>query len=255
MSRWSADSLRIALAPGEVALLRSRGAPASRVFTTDERSVASLLPLLDEALADPGWHARRVEVVVSQHFVRHVLTPSPGKVISREEEQALVMGCLRDIYGDEAGQWQVQVISQPPQYGLVGAAMDTAFLQQLEALLARHGFRDVTIRPLASVAARHLPRNYSGWWVLAEPGWLSVFGGTHRAWQHAAAQPADTDWITTLPELIEREAGLATHIFPPAVWIQAVGAGTLSPPASDHTLWQVLPHDKQASGALALFGL
>lgn len=255
MSLWSADSLRIALAPGEVALLRPRGTPASRVLTTSEHSVASLLPLLDEALADPGWHARRVEVVVSQHFVRHVLTPSPGKALSRAEENALVMGSLRDIYGDEVGQWQVQVISQPPQYGLVGAAMDAAFLQQLDALLARHGFRDVTIRPLASIAARHLPNNYAGWWVLAEPGWLSLFGGTNQAWQHVAAQPVDADWVAALPELIERETGLATHTAPPAVWVQAVGTGTVSAPVSSHTRWQVLPHDSQAHGALALLGL
>lgn len=255
MSRWSADSLRIALAPGEVALLRPRGTPASRVLTTDESGVAGLLPLLDEALADPDWHGRRVEVVVSQHFVRHVLTPPPGKALSSAEEQALVMGSLRSIYGDEAGQWQVEVISQPPQYGLIGAAMDASFVQQLDALLSRHGFRDIAIHPLASVAARHLPSNYAGWWVLAEPGWLSLFGGTQRAWQHLAAQPADTDWITTLPELIERETGLATCMPPAAVWIQAVGTGAVSAPVSSHTRWQVLPHDREARGALALLRL
>ncbi len=255
MSRWSADSLRIALAPGEVALLRPRGVPTSRELNTDEQSLAGLLPLLDEALADPDWHARRVEVVVSQHFVRHVLTPPPGKALPHSEEQALVMSTLHGIYGDEAGLWQVQVMSQPPQYGLVGAAMDASFVQQLDALLARHGFRDIAIHPLASVAARHLPNNYAGWWVLAEPGWLSLFGGTHRAWQHVAAQPVDTDWIAALPELIEREAGLATCTPPAAVWVQAVGTGAVSAPVSGHTRWQVLPHDKEASGALALLGL
>ena len=95
MSRWSADSLRIALAPGEAALLRTRGTPA-RVLTTDERSAISLLPLLDEALADPAWQARKVEVVLSQHFVRHVLTPPPGKVLARDEERALAGASLRE---------------------------------------------------------------------------------------------------------------------------------------------------------------
>lgn len=255
MSRWSAEPLRIGLAPGEAALLRPRGAPASRVLATDERSIASLLPLLDHALADPGWQTRRVEVVISQHFVRHVLTPPPRKVLSRTEEQALVMGSLRNIYGDESGQWHVQVASQPPQYGLVGAAMDATCVQQLDALLARHGFRDIAIRPLSSVAARRLPGNFAGWWVLAEPGWLSVFAGTQRAWQHVAAQPADADWLAALPELVEREAGFADAAPPAAVWVQSVGSGTVSAPVSSRTRWQVLPHDAQASGALALLGL
>jgi len=86
VSRWSAETLRIALAPGEAALLRTRGTPTSRVLAAGERDAASLLPLLDEALADPDWHGRRVEVVLSQHFVRHVLTPPPDKALSRAEE-------------------------------------------------------------------------------------------------------------------------------------------------------------------------
>jgi len=193
--------------------------------------------------------------VLSQHFVRHVLTPPPGKVLSRAEERALVSASLREIYGDEAQQWNVQVISQPPQFGLVGAAVEAAFTQQLDMLLARHEFRDVTIRPLASFAARHLPRKFAGWWALAEPGWLSLFGGANGVWQHLAGQPIDDDWADALPELIECEAGLTALALPSAVWLQAVGTGPVSKPDSDKERWAVLPHDAEARGALALAGI
>jgi hypothetical protein len=255
VSRWSADSLRIALAPGEAALLRVRGKAASRVLAAPDHNAASLLPLLDEALADPAWRSRRVEVVLSQHFVRHVLTAAPGKALSRAEERALVTASLRDIYSEEADRWDVQVFSQPPQHGLVGAAVDASFIQQLDALLARHGFREMTIRPLASIAARHLPKNFSGWWALAEPGWLTLFGGAEGAWQHLAGQPIDADWADALPDLIAHEAGLSTLPSASAVHIQAVGTGPLSAALSGHAQWQVLPHDNQAIGALALAGL
>ena len=255
MSRWLADSLRIACAPGEVALRRTRGTPASRTLTTDDRNAASLLPLLEEALADSNWHARRVEVVISQRLVRHVLTPAPGKTLSRAEERALVIGSLRNIYGDEALQWQVQIMSQPPQHGLIGAAMDATFIEQLGELLKRHGFQNIAIRPLASVAAHHLPRQYSGWWVLAEPGWVSVLGGTTHHWQHVAAMPADTDWLAGLPDLIKRETEMTTASLPAAVWIQPVGLGAVSAPIATSTRWQVLPHNSQASGALAMLEL
>jgi hypothetical protein len=255
VSRWSADPLRIALAPGEAALLRTHGTPASRVLATDERSAASLLPLLDEALADPAWRSRAVEVVLSQHFVRHVLTPPPGRPLSRAEERALVSASLREIYGDEAQQWNVQVISQPPQFGLVGAAVDAAFTQQLDALLARNGFRDVAVRPLASFAARRLPGQFAGWWVLAEPGWLSLFGGANGTWHHLAGQPIGDDWAGTLPDLIGLEAGLAALALPSTVWIQAVGTGPVSKPASGNERWELLPHDPSARGALALAGI
>ena len=255
MSRWSTDPLRIALAPGEVALVRTRGTPASRVLATSERSAASLLPLLDEALANPAWHSRRAEVGLSQHFVRHVLTAAPGKALARAEERALVVASLREIYGDEADRWRVQVHSQPPQYGLVGAALDAAFAQQLDALLARHGFRDVAIRPLASVAAHRLPKTFQGWWALAEPGWLGLFGSSNGVWQHLAGQPVDAGWATALPELIERETASTTLPELPTVWIQALGVGAVSPPASAGGRWQVMPHEGQARGALALAGI
>lgn len=252
MSRWPAETLRIALAPGEAALQRAH---ATRVLTTHEHSAASLLPLLDEALADPAWRSRRVEVVLSQHFVRHVLTPPPGKALHRNEEAALVAASLREIYGDEATRWRVQVHSQPPQFGLVGAAVDESFAQQLDALLARHGFRDVAIHPLASFAARRLPKKFQGWWVLAEPGWLSLFGGADGVWQHLAGLPVDADWVTALPELIERETALATLPAMPMVWIQALGVGAVVSPSASHMRWQVLPHDSQVRGALALAGI
>ncbi|MHB1248224.1 MAG: hypothetical protein ACYCZL_02255 [Polaromonas sp.] len=222
------------------------------MLTSSERTAASLLPLLDDALADPAWRNRRVEVVLSQHFVRHVLTPAPCRVLSRPEERALVIASLREIYSDEIDQWKVQVFSQPPQYGLVGSAVDATFIQQLDALLARHGFREVTIRPLASVAARRLPNNFTGWWALVEPGWLSLFGLTNGAWQHLAGLPIDADWADALPDLIKHEAGLT--ILPPtsAVRIQAVGTGTVSKDLFAHEQWQLLPHDNQALGALAL---
>lgn len=255
MSRSSADTLRIALAPGEIALVRGQGMAAARRFTTSQRALPDLLPLLDEALADPEWHCRRAEVVVSQHFVRLVLTRPPGKALPRDEEQALVKASLRDIYGDTVEDWRLRVISQPPQFGLLGAAMDGAFLAQLEALLSRLGFRHVAIYPLASVAARRLPRQYAGWWVLVEPGWLSLFGGTNRVWQHLAAQPVDAGWAATLPGLIATAAELAPAVAASAAWIQGVGtdpAAVLESPDGDDFAWHRLPHDPAVRGALAL---
>ena len=249
MSRWSADPLRIALAPGEIAFLRAQN---TRVLTAPERSTASLLSLLDTELADATWQCRRVEVVLSQQFIRHVMTPPPGKALARTEERALVAAVLREIYGDEVGQWRIQVHSQPPQHGLLGAAMDESFAQQLDSMLARHGFRDVKIIPLASIAASRLPRKLDGWWALAEPGWLSLFGASSGFWHHVSAQPIDEGWATLLPELITREASSAAL---PTVWIQALGVDAALPPATNHAHWEVLPYDNEARGILALAGI
>ncbi|MDA8129054.1 MAG: hypothetical protein M0Z73_10205 [Betaproteobacteria bacterium] len=255
MSRWSAEPLRIALAPGEAALLRRSDSSAGRVLATDDPAPTSLLPLLDEALADPAWRGRSVEVVLSQHFVRHVLTLPPGKTLSRMEERTLASAGLREIYGDLVDRWEVRVISQPPQFGLVGAALDAAFAHELDALLARHGFRNPALRPLGSFAARHLPPRFAGWWALAEPGWLTLFGGADGIWHHLAGQPVGDDWAEALPDLVAREAGLAALPLPASIWIQGVGMGAVLAPDSGDAHWDVLPHDASARGALALAGI
>jgi len=254
VSRWSADPLHIAPAPGEVALLAGR---ESRLLATDARNAASLLPLLDEALADAVWPRRRVAVVLSQQFMRQVLTPPPGKALACAEETALVAAGLREIYGDEAAGWRVAVHSQPPDAGLVGAAVDADFLQQLEALLARHHCRNVSITSLASRAVRRLPARFDGWWVGVEPGWATLMGASNGIWQHLAAQPLDADWRATLPEWLAREAECAAAPIAKQVWLQPFGLGavgriTTDPAIADGWQWHTLPHDAQAHGATAL---
>jgi hypothetical protein len=249
VSRWSADPLHIALAPGEVALLAGG---ESRLLATDARDAASLLPLLDEALADPAWPRRRVEVVLSQQFVRQVLTPPPGKALARAEEAALVAASLREIYGDEAAGWRIAVHSQPPHAGLVGAAVDADFMQQLEALLARHRCRSVAISPLASCAVRRLPSRFDGWWIGVESGWATLMGASGGIWQYLTAQPIDTDWRAALPDWLAREAECAATPIARQVWLQPFGLGAVGSVTMDDWHWHTLPHDPQARGATSL---
>jgi hypothetical protein len=254
VSRWSADPLQLALVPGEVALL---GGGESRLLATSSRSAASLLPLLDEALTDAVWPRRRVEVVLSQQFVRQVLTPAPGKALAREEEAALVAASLREIYGDEAAGWRVAVHSQPPHAGLVGAAVDGDFLQQLETLLARHACRNVIITSVASRAVKRLPTRFDGWWIGVEPGWATLMGASAGVWQHLAGQPLGEDWRSVLPDWLASEAECAAVPIAKQAWLQPFGlgaVGTLAVDAesADGWHWHTLPHDALARGATAL---
>jgi hypothetical protein len=242
--------LHIALAPGEVALLAGG---ESRLLATEARTAASLLPLLDEALADTVWPRRRVTLVLSQQFVRPVLTPPPGKALAQAEETALVAASLREIYGDEAAGWRIAVHSQPPHAGLLGAAVDGAFMQQLDDLLARHGYRNPSITPLASRAVRRLPSRFNGWWLGVEPGWATLLGACGGVWQHVAAQPLGADWRATLPQWLAAEAGSATAPIVRQAWLQPFGLGAVGTiKATDDWQWHTLPHDAQAHGAAAL---
>lgn len=251
MSRWSADILRIALTPGEVALARG----AQQIALADAGGLPRLLGLLDETLNDPAWHTTRAEVVLSQRLVRHVLTEPPHKLLSTAEEHALVKASLRRIYGEQADGWAVQVVSQPPHAGLMGAALDADVLDSLQTLLRRRGCRQIAIRPLTSVAARHVPARLDGWWLLAEPGWLGLFGAVRGVWQHVAGVPIDGLTHAALPQFLARERASAPDTLGQTAWLHALGLGSVTAPQDASLRWQVLPHDGRLAGAAALLGV
>lgn len=258
VSRWSRNRLRIALAPHGLALLRHHGQPgkpvASKSIACDTRDWQSLMPLLERELADPAWRAPRVEVVLSNHFVRYVITPPPGKALSQSEEAALVGASFREIYGAETADWRIRVYSQPPEYGLVGAAID-------ESLAARFGevfkhYADWTLRPLASLAAQHHSPQATDWWVLAEPGWVCLFHTVNGYWRYLSAQPVDAHWRRALPEMLDREARMAGSMpstgHAHTVLIQSVGMGSAPPPVASGWDWRMTKPPSLEHGALAL---
>lgn len=257
MSLWSRDHLRIALAPNGLALLRHNGQPgkplASKSLACDGRDWQSLMPLLERELADPAWRAPRVEVVLSNHYVRYVLTPPPGKALSQTEEAALVAASFREIYGNETADWRIRTQSQPPQFGLVGAAIDEALALQLGGLFARHHYANWVLNPLTTLAAHRNPQR-ADWWVLIEPGWACLFNAVGGYWRYLSSQPLDEQWRTQLPWMLEREvrmAGGQPGDKPLTAIIQPVGVGHGALPATPGWNWQTTPQPSE-QGVLAL---
>ena len=251
MSRWSADRLRVALAPGEIALARG----TRRASLPAGQNVSELLAVLDDTLADTAWQAARVEVVLSQRFVRHVVTSPPGKALAPAEERALVLASLCEIYGETARDWRVRIHRQPPHAGVVGAALEGGLADALDSLLARRGGRHIALRPLASLAAPRVPKRLDGWWALAEPGWLTLFGSVQGCWRHVAAVPTDAQDPDALPVLVARECSGAAEPVPPVVWLQTTGLDSVAPPSNTPLRWHLLPDPARGTGAAAFLAL
>lgn len=262
MSRWSRNSLRIALAPHGLALLRAPGGSMQSAKRTsiacETRDWQSLMPLLERELADPAWHAERVEVVLSNQYVRYVLTPPPGKALGQAEEHALVEASFREIYGAETANWRISVISQPPQFGLLGAAIDETLALHLAALFERRGFADWSLIPLASMAAQQNQHNAADWWVLVEPGWMCLFSAADGYWRYLSCQPVDANWRTALPDTLEREARMAGSVEVAGksriAFIQSIGLEQTAPPGTSGWHWRMAgsPHNEHGVLALAM---
>ena len=148
MSLWSAESPVLAIAPGSAALLRRRGG-GKEIVVSEQRDPTRLLPQLETLFGKAEWKTDRVDVVFSHKLVRHVLTAPPGKALKSIEETALARAALIDVFGEEASAWRVRTLSQPPQYGILGAGVDEALCGGLENLGQRHGWT-ARLRPLAA---------------------------------------------------------------------------------------------------------
>ena len=258
MSLWSRDQLRIALAPNGLALVRHRGNPAkptaSKSIACDTRDWQSLMPLLERELADVAWRGAGAEVVLSNHYVRYVLTTPPGKALVQAEEEALAAASFREIYGAEADNWRIRVQSQPPQFGLVGAAIDESLALQLGDLFQRQNVTDWALNPLATLAAQSYSQA-ADWWVLAEPGWMCLFKSAGGYWRYLSSQAVDDNWRSTLPEMLDREARMAgdnSAAKLQTAFIQSIGVGHGSPPQAEGWNWRLAKQSSLEHGVLAL---
>lgn len=245
MSRWRAEPLRIALTPDALAVCA--GGVVREAAISGQDAGAALVPLLDGL---PG--TRSAELVLSQRLVRMVLTPAPGQPLTAVEEEALVADSLAEIYGEAVAGWKVTVWSQPPEAGLVGAAIEAAWLDNVVGTLTRHGMRCRFARPLASLAARHLDLE-AGWWALIEPGWMTLTARTKGLWRHLAAWPIDAGWRDALPGWIAREAALSG--IDPGLPLAISLVGESCAPYDHRRGWRLLPHAQDTQGAAALLAV
>jgi len=259
VSLWSRDQLRIALAPHGLALLRHQGnlqkPVASKSIACDARDWHNLLPLLERELSESAWRAPQVHVVLSNQYVRYVLTAPPGKALTREEEHALVGASFREIYGNEVADWRIRVYSQPPQFGLVGAAIDESLALLMGELFKRQHYLNWTLNPLATPASNQPGRVATDWWVLVEPGWMCLFNAAGDYWRYVSSQPVDDHWRSTLPDMLDHEARMAGES--PAgriqtAFIQAIGVGHGTPPVAAGWNWRIGKSSNLEQGVLAL---
>lgn len=248
MSRSSAD-LVLGITPGAIALVRGS---AREVVRSEHADPLRLLPQVEALIKSGAWHARRVRVVLSHRLVRHALTQAPGKALSEAEETALVRARLVEIYGEEAAAWRVRVISQPPDYGLLGAGLDEGLCAALEALARRNNW-SLSLAPLA--AALPTPRSASGVdaWFVAEPGWATLFYGKAGRVRQLTSMALSDDWRGDLADWLARTADRAgDKPVKSSVLVQSVGLASATAPALDGWRWSLAQAAAGEADAVAI---
>jgi hypothetical protein len=235
------DRLLLSLEPHALAALRLSGGPKPKVLGRQRIEA-------DPAYGAEPWHGvlealkreaaawrtarARVEVVLSNHFVRYALIARQGAAASRDEELALARFQFAKIHGERAKSWEVRV-SRERGAAQLACAVDAALLAELKACFAQGKAKLVSAQPLLMSAFNRwrgrIPKE-GAWLALGEPdrvclalvaanGWRALHNGRGHA---AAAQ----DWS----ELIAREQQRASgEALPRLVLMRSAARADLLP--------------------------
>ena len=224
MSLWWSKQLRLVVAPDHCALIRASGSrrEADRVRVLPPALGPEGLKPLAACLGEPEWRTSSVDIVVSNRYVHYTLSEPPGRLLKAEEEMTLARAGFRAIFGETANRFRVRAVSQPPDAGVLSAALDESLAQALEGLMKDTGVTRYRMRTLLDAAVNQLPAK-DGWWVLAEPGWICMLLAERGAWRHVSAYPAGQDWTEQLADRLERSTRLISNLAASRkVWLHAV---------------------------------
>lgn len=231
MSLLWPDRLHLSLAPGRAALLRVGGGWRPQLL---EKHITECAQVETENLQLETWQAplkalasllskhvhkstfkAQCSVVLSNHYVRHLLLPVSDATMSDKEIQALAKHCFVETYGEAAHGWMIHV---DPATGLA-CAIDQPLLDSLRAACNQAGGRLVSVQSYFSAgfnAAHQYISQKSSCFVQVEAGRLTIATLRDGSWHRLAGLSCGQDWPTQLATHLRREALLAGWESPPA---------------------------------------
>jgi hypothetical protein len=214
------DSLRLGLSPDRVVFARfGRGLRPKLV----ERGVVPVeaaagddawrgpLAALPELLKVHAPRAARASLVLSSHFVHHLVLKANESLSSREEWREYAAHRFEKIYGARALGWDIQVASADKAQPRLASAIDRTLIEAAVAAFKDSRARLESIQPhVVSAFNRALPSapGASFWFALREPGRLLLGFIGDGAWRSVRCRRATERWRDELPQWLERESAL-----------------------------------------------
>ena len=277
MSRWLGSALvghrlRVELRPASVWLGRAgviarRSEPSGRAIEVDTGTAnradapelwRAAVDVFARALREARGRPGRVEIVLSDHFVRYLLIPWSEGLVGDNERLGFARLTFRDVYGHLADTWDLCLDEQPAGRAFFASAMDRSLVASLREVVARAGGTLAALSPaLADRINRHRVALKAPEFCLAaaEPGRISLAFHSRAGWQAVRSRRIDGPLPDTLPTLLKQEAvvGPATgggvlylcadHLaevppFPVPGWrlVRLADSGFAARPASDLAL-------------------
>jgi hypothetical protein len=216
-----ARRLRVELRPTSVKLL-PESAFGSRLFAARAiavevaaggREVApepwrGAVEALADALREPRGRLARVEVVLSDHFVRYLLVPWSSDLVGDDERLGFARLSFRELYGQVSDAWDLALDEQPAGEASFACAIDRALAVSLREIVTRVGARLAALTPaLADCINRHRKalKAQEFCFAVAEPRRISLAFRSRAGWEAVRSRRIDGPLSETLPTLLKQE--------------------------------------------------
>jgi len=228
VSRWSVsglagERLRVELRPGSVRLMRRIALSRSRALS--DRPIRIEVAKGGSEAAPEPWRASleafgsglrerrgalgRVEVVLSDHFVRYALIPWSESVVSDGDRLALARLSFRVVYGHLSDTWDLSVDQQRAGEASFACAVDRALIGELREMVSLAGGRLESVRPALADCLnshRHAIRETEFCLATAEPGRITLAFRSRAGWQAVRSRRSEGPPAEALPVLLKQEA-------------------------------------------------
>jgi hypothetical protein len=211
VSRWSAERLRIGLAPERVDVARlaprfGRGAAIEHSVACAPRAGQppwqAALDALDALLTELGSPKAAVAVVLSNHWARYAVLPWQPELLRPAEIEQLARLRFEQTLGPAAAGWTIR--TRDGGYGAahVACAVDSALIDELRTRLAAHGLRLASVQPLLMAAYNEERRGFNGAsaFAIVERGRVCVSLLNRGRWVEITSRRAGDDPAETIEQ-------------------------------------------------------
>jgi hypothetical protein len=217
------DQVRIALFPDRLVLVRMGRGWRPRVLARAVVPIAAstgwqpALSQLAETLKGRDWQHADAVVVLSSHFVRHLLHSASVVNLTAAEREAMLRHRFDESYGDMGGDmggaWEYRLSDANPGETTVACAVEKAMLAGLREIFRASTLRQRGIQPYLMVVFNALRSRLDArprWLLLAEPGLLCTALFADGQWRALRTRLISEERFAEDARLaLEREALLA----------------------------------------------
>lgn len=145
----------------------------------------------------------KLEVILSNHLVRYAVLPWSSALSSEEEWMAYAQHLFASTYGVDAAGWRIRICEGGRGKTCVACAVDAALFDSIVAVECV-----VSIQPHLMAAFNGRRKEFGkdpGWFVLHEPGRLTLGLVADGEWKVLRNRQAAADWRDSLQDLLHRE--------------------------------------------------